>query len=87
VLVIGEAPDPVAAAPSASASHPAEIIGTTGGGPATTAERYVVTLAVGPKDAPRLVHAARYCALHLALLGSTVTVTPGDGVDTDGLYR
>ncbi|MFC4064512.1 RcpC/CpaB family pilus assembly protein [Actinoplanes subglobosus] len=88
IIAIGEAPEPAAgpASPGPSASHQREIIGTTGGGQATTGERYVVTLAVGAKDAQRLVHASRYCALHLAMLGATVKVTPGDGVDTDGLY-
>ena len=74
------------AGPSASASHQPEILNAPSGGQALSGERYVVTLAVGPKDAQRLVHAARYCALHLAMLGATVTVTPGGGVDTDGLY-
>lgn len=85
VIVIGESPEPAVAAPSVSASQQTQIL-DAGGGPAADGERYVVTLAVGPKDAQRLVHAARYCALYLALLGPTVTVTPGGGVDTDGLY-
>ncbi|WP_433794493.1 RcpC/CpaB family pilus assembly protein [Actinoplanes sp. CA-252034] len=87
VIVIGEAPEPVAVAssPSASASHQA-VLEAPGAGPVAVGERYVATLAAGPKDAQRLVHAARYCALHLALLGASATVTPGGGVDTDGLF-
>ncbi|BEL08724.1 hypothetical protein Q0Z83_069150 [Actinoplanes sichuanensis] len=87
VIVIGEAPETVVVHPSASASHQAEILNAPSGGQAGIGERYTVTLAVGPKDAQRLVHASRYCSLYLALLGATVTVTPGGGVDTDGLYR
>ncbi|GIE75627.1 hypothetical protein Aph02nite_15770 [Actinoplanes philippinensis] len=86
IIVIGEAPEPAVPSPSVSASHQ-PVLGATGDGPAVHGERYVATLAVGPKDAQRLVHASRYCALHLALLGAAATVTPGGGVDTDGLYR
>jgi pilus assembly protein CpaB len=86
VIAIGEAPEPAAgSSPGPSASQQSDLLGT-GDGPAVTGERYVVTLAVGATDAQRLVHASRYCALYLAMLGATVKVTPGGGVDTDGLY-
>ncbi|HWS31419.1 MAG TPA: RcpC/CpaB family pilus assembly protein [Actinoplanes sp.] len=93
VLVIGEAPEPVPApatvAPtvSGSASPPAEdedkkTQQTTSG----KYDRYTVTLAVDPTDAQRLIQASKFCGLYLALLGATVKVTPGSGVDTKGLF-
>jgi pilus assembly protein CpaB len=87
VIVIGEAPRPTPA-PTASASASAEpqVLSEPATGTADQTDRYVVTLAVGPDDAQRLIHASRYCALHLAMLGAAAEVTPGSGVDTGGLF-
>ncbi|GIE28405.1 hypothetical protein Ait01nite_014500 [Actinoplanes italicus] len=85
VLAIGEAPEPGTPSPSAGAA--AEVLPEPTPTTRPDTERYVVTLAVGPTDAQRLVHASRYCALYLAMPGTSVQVTPGGGVDTDGLYR
>ncbi|WP_430787548.1 RcpC/CpaB family pilus assembly protein [Actinoplanes sp. G11-F43] len=90
VMVIGEAPEvdpttPAPVVPSGSATpEPEETEDDKQ--KSGKYERYVVSLAVTPKDAQRLIHASKYCGLYLALLGATVKVTPGDGVDTKGLF-
>ncbi|GAA1611326.1 RcpC/CpaB family pilus assembly protein [Actinoplanes couchii] len=89
VLVIGEAPEPVpttAPAPMVSGSASPQPEKSPTPTPTGKYDRYTVTLAVDPKDAQRLIQASKYCGLYLALLGAQVTVTPGDGVDTKGLF-
>ncbi|SDT59582.1 RcpC/CpaB family pilus assembly protein [Actinoplanes derwentensis] len=88
VLVIGEAPEPVpaTAAPAASSSASPEAKESPASQPTGKYDRYTVTLAVDPGDAQRLIQASKYCGLYLALLGATVKVTPGGGVDTKGLF-
>lgn len=92
VMVIGEAPEATATpapqvAPSGSADP--EVVETPeeeSPAKAGKYDRYTVTLAVDPGDAQRLIHASKYCGLYLAMLGATVKVTPGAGVDTKGLF-
>jgi pilus assembly protein CpaB len=46
-----------------------------------------VTIAVSQEDAERVVQASQTGVLSLGLLNDSVTVEPGNGVDTDTLFR